>query len=84
MIGYFMFGAANRDAAFFVAPEIFDVSRNTGSAIPFAAGLHFCAGATASWVLIPEVALLQLFKVFPNLELTDEVKWGGGPFVARW
>ena len=74
---FFMFGAANRDSAFFVAPEIFNVSRNTGSTIPFGAGPHFCAGAAASRVLISEVALPQLFKAFPNLELTDEVKWGG-------
>ncbi len=74
---FFMFGAANRDPVFFVALEIFDVSRNTGSAIPFGAGPHFCAGAAASRVLISEVALPQLFKAFPNLELTDEVKWGG-------
>ena len=82
---FFMFGAANRDPAFFVAPEIFDVSRNTGSAIPFGAGPHFCAGAAASRILISEVALPKLFKAFPNLELTDEVKLGGGRLsVARW
>ena len=82
-----MFGAANRNLEFFVAPEIFDVSRNNGSAIPFGAGPHFCAGAAASRVLISEVALPQLFKAFPNLELTDEVKWGGwafrGPLVVK-
>ena len=75
---FFMFGAVNKDSAFFVAPKIFDVSRNTGFAIPFGAGLHFCAGAAASRVLISEVALPQLFKAFPILELTDEVKWGVG------
>ena len=77
---FLMFGAANRDPAFFVAPEIFDVSRNTGSAISFRAGPHFCAGAAASRALIFEVTLPQLCKAFPNLELTDEVKWGGWAF----
>lgn len=65
------------DPAFFVMPKIFDVSRNTGPDIPFGAGPHFCAGAAASRVLISEVALPQLFKASPNLELTDEVQWGG-------
>ena len=75
---FFMFGAANRDLEFLVTPDIFDFSRNTGPAIPFGANPHFCAGAAASRVLISEVALPQLFKAFPNLELTDEVNLGGG------
>ena len=68
---FLMFGAANKDPAFFVVPETFDVSRNTGSAISFGASPHFCVGAAASRILISEVALPKLFKAFPNLELTD-------------
>jgi hypothetical protein len=30
--------------------------------------------------LIAEVALPQLFKAFPDLELVDHVKWGGWAF----
>ena len=74
---FFMFGAGNRALAFLVTPEIFDFNRNTGSAIPFGASPHFCAGAAASRILISEVALPKLFKAFPNLELTDEVNLGG-------
>ena len=81
---FFMFGAGNRDLAFSVTPEFFDLSRNTGSAIPFGASPHFCAGAAASRILISEVALPKLFKAFPNLELTDEVKLGGRLSVAHW
>ena len=77
---FLMFGAANRDPAFFVAPETFDLNRDTGPAIPFGAGPHFCAGAAASRVLISEIALPQLFNAFPNLELINEVKWGGWAF----
>ena len=84
---FFMFGAGNRDLAFLVTPEIFDFSRNTGSAIPFGASPHFCAGAAVSRILISEVALPKLFKAFSNLELTDEVKWRGwafrGPLVVK-
>ena len=56
------------------------LASNTGSTIPFGAGPHFCAGAAASRALIFEVTLPQLCKAFPNLELTDEVKWGGWAF----
>ena len=80
MIGYFSCLVQPIGNSIFVAPEIFDISHNTASAIPFGAGPHFCAGAAASRVLISEVALPQLFKAFPNLELTDEVKWGGVSF----
>ena len=41
---FFVFDAANRNSEFFVTPEIFDVSRNTGSAIPFGASPHFVRG----------------------------------------
>ena len=53
------------------------LASNTSTSIPFGAGPHFCAGAAASRVLISELALPQLFKAFPNLELTDEVNLGG-------
>ena len=74
---FFMFGAANRDPAVFATPDTYDIDRNTGPAIPFGSGPHFCAGAAVSRVLIAEVALPQLFKAFPDLELVDHVKWGG-------
>ena len=84
---FFMFGAANRDPAVFATPEDYDIDRDTGPAIPFGSGPHFCAGAAVSRVLIAEVALPQLFKAFPDLELVDQVKWGGwafrGPLSVR-
>lgn len=32
---FFMFGAANRDPAVFATPEVYDIDRDTGPAIPF-------------------------------------------------
>ena len=77
---FFMFGAANRDSSVFEVPDMYDLNRDTGPAIPFGAGPHFCAGAAASRVLIAEVALPQLFAGFPDLELTEAVRWGGWAF----
>ena len=71
---FFMFGAANRDSSVFEVPDMYDLNRDTGPAIPFGAGPHFCAGAAASRVLIAEVALPQLFAGFPDLELTEAVR----------
>ena len=77
---FFMFGAANRDHSVFESPELFDLNRDNGPAIPFGAGPHFCAGAAVSRVLIAEVALPKLFNAFPNLKLLEPVEWGGWAF----
>ena len=77
---FLMYGAANRDPSVFSDAQLFDIHRNTGLAIPFGAGPHFCAGAAASKTLISGVALPKLFKAFPNLELRSPVSWGGWAF----
>ena len=77
---FLMYGAANRDSSVFEDPSLYDVHRNTGLAIPFGAGPHFCAGAAASKALIAGVALPKLFTAFPAMKLTLPVKWGGWAF----
>ena len=77
---FFMFGSANRDEAEFDAAESFDVRRDTGRAIAFGAGPHFCAGAAASRVLIAEVALPKLFAKLQGLRLTEEPVFDGWAF----
>ena len=77
---FLMYGAANRDPSVFEDPSLYDVHRNTGLAIPFGAGPHFCAGAAASKALIAGVALPKLFTAFPAMKLTLPVKWGGWAF----
>ena len=75
-----MFGAANRDEAEFKMAEAFDVMRDTGRAIAFGAGPHFCAGAAASRVLIAEVALPMLFARLQGLRLVEEPVFEGWAF----
>ncbi|MGH1576600.1 cytochrome P450 [Planktotalea sp.] len=87
---FLMFGSANRDEAVFDAPDKFDVLRDTGPAISFGAGPHFCAGAWASRCLIAEVALPMFFERFKNIELVDPVQYRGWAFrgplsvYAKW
>lgn len=77
---FLMFGSACRDAAHFDSPDWFNISRDTGRAIPFGAGPHFCAGAAASRALIAGHALPMLFDQLPNLHLTDDVPFAGWAF----
>ncbi len=77
---FLMFSSAGRDEAHFDAPENFDITRNTGPAIPFGAGPHFCAGAAASRALITEVALPMLFDALPGLALDGPAPFRGWAF----
>ncbi len=72
---FLMFGSANRDEAAFAAPDRYDITRDTGPALPFGAGPHFCAGAAVARALICEVALPHAFARLPGLRLT-----GAAPF----
>ncbi|WP_224815239.1 cytochrome P450 [Hasllibacter sp. MH4015] len=77
---FLMFSSACRDAAHFDAPDAFDLTRDTGPAIPFGAGPHFCAGAAASKSLIADHALPMLFAALPGLRLDGDVPFGGWAF----
>lgn len=77
---FLMFSSANRDEAHFARPERYDIARNTGPAIVFGAGPHFCAGAAAARCLITEVALPMIFARLPDLELAGEVRFHGWAF----
>lgn len=87
---FFMFGSACRDEAHFDDPDDFDLTRNTGPAIPFGAGPHFCAGAAASRTLIAGYALPMLVEQLQGLELDGDVPFAGwafrGPLTVpvRW
>ena len=70
---FFMFGAANRDEAYFTNPDRFDLRRDTSKAIPFGAGPHFCAGAAASRTMIADVALPTLFDRLKGLARDADV-----------
>ena len=77
---FFMFSSGNRDEDHFSKPDRYDVSRDTGKAVSFGAGPHFCAGAAASRSLIAEVALPMLFERFPDMELAGDAPFGGWAF----
>ncbi|WP_432816841.1 cytochrome P450 [Sulfitobacter sp. JB4-11] len=77
---FLMFSSAGRDAAHFDAPDSFDITRDTGPAIPFGAGPHFCAGAAASRCLITDIALPMLFDALPGLHLTGDAPFHGWAF----
>ncbi len=77
---FLMYSAAGRDPAHFERPDTFDLTRDTGPAIPFGAGPHFCAGAAASRCLVADVALPMLFDALPGLELAGEVQMQGWAF----
>ncbi len=78
---FFMFGSANRDEAHFEAPDRFDIRRDATRHIAFGAGPHFCAGAAASKVLVPEVGVRSILERLPGLALTDPtVPFGGWAF----
>jgi len=77
---FFMFGSACRDEAHFEDPDRFDITRNTGPAIPFGAGPHFCAGAAASKTLIAGHAVPMLFDQFDGLALEGAAPFAGWAF----
>ncbi len=79
---FFMFGSANRDEAYFAAPDAYDVTRDVSKSIAFGAGPHFCAGAAASRSLIADVALPAAFERLKDLRIEDgaDVKVGGWAF----
>lgn len=77
---FFMFSSAGHDEAYFDAPEVFDIKRNTSPSIPFGAGPHFCGGAAVARALITQIALPKLFDAFPDLALAGDVPFKGWAF----
>jgi len=77
---FLMFGSAGRDENHFRDPDRFDIHRDTGPALTFGAGPHFCAGAAAARCLITDVALPMLFKRLPGLRATGPAPFHGWAF----
>ncbi|MEM7056100.1 MAG: cytochrome P450 [Pseudomonadota bacterium] len=77
---FFMFGAANRDPAYFDNPDCFDITRDSSKHIAFGSGPHFCAGAAASRTLIADIALPMLFQTLPDLRISETPRIGGWAF----
>ena len=62
--------AANREPEMFHDPHRFDVSRKHHPHLAFDGGAHICIGARLT-PMQAQVAILRLFKRFPNLRLSD-------------
>ncbi|MGY6533838.1 MAG: cytochrome P450 [Pararhodobacter sp.] len=77
---FLMFGSAGRDEAHFDRADSYDIFRDTGPALTFGAGPHFCAGAAAARCLITEVALPMLFRRLPDMVLAGPAPFHGWAF----
>ncbi|MGP4019817.1 cytochrome P450 [Saccharopolyspora sp. 5N708] len=75
--------SANRDAAAFDAPEVFDPERTDNRHLAFGNGIHRCLGAQLAKIEL-EIGLGGLLRRFPHLELdvdVDELPWNTGGFI---
>ena len=66
----FSLRAANRDPDVFDDPHSFDIARKRRPHVAFGGGAHICIGAPLAR-LEAQVALLKLFRRFPNLRLAN-------------
>ncbi|MFD9698098.1 cytochrome P450 [Lentzea sp. NPDC059081] len=78
-------GAANRDPAWFPAPEVFEVTRDTVGHLGFGHGAHRCVGA-ALGRMQTSTALRALFERYPEVRLaapSERIRWQPGKFMRR-
>lgn len=59
--------SANRDAAQFPDPDVFDIHRPGGTNLAFGSGVHQCAGKWAAQKAIGEIAVPLLYRELPGL-----------------
>lgn len=66
-------GAANRDAAAFPDPDVFDPWRNPNRHLAFGAGRHYCFGNGIARMALA-VVFEELFRRFSDLRLAGQVE----------
>jgi cytochrome P450 len=66
-----LIGSANRDEAFFVDPERFDVLRTPNRHLAFGVGLHNCLGKNLAR-MEARIAFAAFFQRFPEARLHDD------------
>ena len=76
-----LLAAANRDPLRFNDPGRFDIARDEGPPLSFAAGAHYCLGAALAR-MEAEVMLLAVTRRWPQLTIVGPPPkwWSSGPF----
>jgi cytochrome P450 len=76
-----LLAAANRDPQHFKDPNRFDIARDEGPPLSFAAGPHHCLGAALAW-MEAEVMLIAVTRRWPRLAVSGPPPawWSSGPF----
>jgi cytochrome P450 len=76
-----LLAAANRDPQHFKDPNEFDIARDEGPPLSFAAGAHHCLGAALAR-MEAEVMLIAVTRRWPKLALSGRPPawWSSGPF----
>ena len=76
-----LLAAANRDPLHFNDPGRFDIARDEGAPLSFAAGAHHCLGAALAR-MEAEAMLIAVTRRWPKLELSGPRPrwWSSGPF----
>ncbi|MCX2712283.1 cytochrome P450 [Mycolicibacterium sp. J2] len=67
-------GSANRDAAVFAAPDVFDISRKPNPHLGFGYGVHYCLGANLARLEL-RVMFSELLARFSGAQLVAPVEW---------
>jgi cytochrome P450 len=67
-------GSANRDAAVFENPEMFDVGRKPNPHLGFGQGVHYCLGANLARLEL-RVLFEELLGRFSSVQVVKPVEW---------
>ncbi|MEN4477360.1 cytochrome P450 [Mycolicibacterium cosmeticum] len=67
-------GSANRDAAVFADPDVFDITRKPNPHLGFGYGVHYCLGANLARLEL-RVMFSELLARFAGAQLVAPVEW---------